>query len=533
MRTNKIINGIKRQVNNLMLGLCVVLFAICFYTTNEVSSDTETIKIEPYTVAILEDGSKQYYFDLSDFDYHYTSIMFFTSHQQVKGYNSGRLIYEYTTDGGFWTSTGGSLYNFIEVNEKMLQVAITVTPVYDIVKDQHIDFYIGTSYQIYNDMVSKSMPRFVSSILIIIFSGLIFIYYLFMHKKQQLDKALIYLGYFSLFIGVWTASETAVCTLIFDNKVLNSLIQYYCLMMAVPPFVLFFDMYLEVNSKILKNIIVFASMIQFVVLNILHYTKIAEFRETLVYVQAMLVVALTYVIGCVIKQMFSGNITRNAKVCAVGLSVFLVTLVVDIVNFYFNWGDADYIGRYMFLVFIIALATDLIKGTYEIIEKGRSAKRLEEFALTDSMTGLFNRNAFEKRTKRTEQKLDGVTVVVADANGLKHCNDTYGHEAGDEYISVVAEIFNKVYGKYGNCYRIGGDEFCCIIPSNKHTDMERLKNLFSAKVYTANLEGDHIFTIGVAVGSAEYDSSKDEDIKALIKRADASMYENKKQSKAI
>ena len=125
-----------------------------------------------------------------------------------------------------------------------------------------------------------------------------------------------------------------------------------------------------------------------------------------------------------------------------------------------------------------------------------------------------------------------MVAVVADANGLKHCNDTFGHEAGDEYITIVAEIFNDVYGKYGNCYRTGGDEFCCIIPANRNVNTERLKNLFMTKIYTANVNGEHKYKIGVAIGDATYDSSVDSDFRALVKRADAHMYENKRESKS-
>ena len=152
------------------------------------------------------------------------------------------------------------------------------------------------------------------------------------------------------------------------------------------------------------------------------------------------------------------------------------------------------------------------------------------FALTDSMTGLLNRNAFESHAKSGDT-LEGVVAVVADANGLKKCNDTFGHEAGDEYITIVADIFNSVYGKYGNCYRTGGDEFCCIIHADNQINTERLKKLFLTKVFTANLEGGHKYKIGVAIGDAIYDAKLDVDFRALVKRADASMYENKRAGK--
>ncbi|MBR1623450.1 MAG: diguanylate cyclase, partial [Pseudobutyrivibrio sp.] len=330
--------------------------------------------------------------------------------------------------------------------------------------------------------------------------------------------------------GVWSINETDAASLLVSNKIFDTLIPYMCLMLVVPPFILFFDSYLEIRSRIVKNILIGASMIQFVVLSALHFTKVMEFRQSLKFMQIMLVVSAVYMVGGMIVQFIRHRNTRQIEICAVGLSLFLLAVIVDIGEYYRGLGDADKIGRYVFFIFAFILAWDMIKDANEIIEKGRRAKQLEIFALTDSMTGLLNRNAFESHAK-AEGKLEGLIAIVADANGLKKCNDTYGHEAGDEYITTVADIFSKVYGRYGNCYRIGGDEFCCIIPAGNHVNIDKLKNLFLAKIYNANIEGEHIFNIAVAIGSARYDSDQDGDFRSLVKRADSYMYENKRSYK--
>ena len=69
------------------------------------------------------------------------------------------------------------------------------------------------------------------------------------------------------------------------------------------------------------------------------------------------------------------------------------------------------------------------------------------------------------------------------------------------------------------------------MPAGNHANLERLKKLFLAKIYTANLEGNYQFSIGVAIGAAQYDANLDGDFRALVKRADASMYEDKRAYK--
>ena len=51
-----------------------------------------------------------------------------------------------------------------------------------------------------------------------------------------------------------------------------------------------------------------------------------------------------------------------------------------------------------------------------------------------------------------------------DLNDLKKCNDTYGHDYGDQYIMMASEILKKLFALDGKCYRIGGDEFCALVP---------------------------------------------------------------------
>ena len=529
MQTKKGLKKFIRFFNRILLVAVVAILFACYFGTNDKEENPDpTIQIYPYQTALLDDGSKEYYFDLTEYDSHYSGLMFYTTHQAVEVYNAGRKVYSFTRTGGFWGSTTGSGYHMISINEKMLNVAVIITPMYDEVKDQEPNFYIGPSYQMSNELVEKSLPKFCASLFIIIFSFLIFAYYAFMRKKLMLSKDLIHLAHFSMFVGFWTINEADLTAILVDNKIFTSIIPYLCLMLLVPPFVLFFDGYLGINGKIIKRIVIYGSMVQFVIINILHFTKIAEYRQTLPYIQATIVIAAIYVIGSVIFQMIRRDYSRQTKICAIGLSLYIGSILMDVKTFYKAEGDSDTLGRYMFLIFISLLAADLITGTNEIIEKGRHAKQLEMFALTDSMTRLYNRNAFESHVKSVEN-IDNMIAVVADANGLKACNDTFGHDAGDQYIKIVADVFNGVFSRYGNCYRTGGDEFCCLITENKGADMERLMKVFATQIDAINAEGNHEYNIGVAIGYACYDPRLDLNLKALIKRADSSMYENKKE----
>ena len=518
------------KLYTIILLIAAFLMLACYFGTSQHKED-KMIIIKPCGLANLADGSTEYFFNLSEYDYHNSGLMFYTAHQKVEVFNKGKQIYSFTKTGGMWTSSTGAKYHFIDINPDMHFISVKINPIYEVVADQVPEFYIGSSYGMYNSILLDSLPRFVTSLLILMLSLAILGYYAIMHKKQHLTKELLYLGWLTFFCGLWSINETDFATLVFTNKIINSILPYICLMLVIPPFIMFFDSYLNIYGKVFKKIIIWAALIQFISLTTLHALKIVEFRESLIIMQVMLVFAALYMVIGLFVQLAKRRITKHIEICAAGLSVFTVSCIVDIIHFYNATGDADKIGRYIFFIFIFILARDMIADANEIITKGNQVKQLEIFALTDSMTGLLNRNAFESHVD-SNKNLEGVVAVVADANGLKQCNDTFGHEAGDEYITLVAEIFNEVYGKYGNCYRTGGDEFCCIIPANHSVNTDRLKQVFLTKIYTANMNGSYDYNIGVAIGDACYDSNKDEDFRALVKRADADMYENKRAAKS-
>lgn len=93
-------------------------------------------------------------------------------------------------------------------------------------------------------------------------------------------------------------------------------------------------------------------------------------------------------------------------------------------------------------------------------------------------------------------------VVTFDLNNLKSCNDNYGHRVGDAYIINAARIIENIFERYGKCYRIGGDEFCCIIPKGKSVDIERVIRKLYHDVDVLNNKRIIPTEVGIACGYA-------------------------------
>jgi diguanylate cyclase (GGDEF)-like protein len=92
----------------------------------------------------------------------------------------------------------------------------------------------------------------------------------------------------------------------------------------------------------------------------------------------------------------------------------------------------------------------------------------EHRANTDALTGLANRRAFMQAAaiecERHERRGEPLAVILMDLDHFKQINDTHGHEAGDAVLAECAQRMTKVMRGYDLCARIGGEEFCIVMP---------------------------------------------------------------------
>ena len=140
----------------------------------------------------------------------------------------------------------------------------------------------------------------------------------------------------------------------------------------------------------------------------------------------------------------------------------------------------------------------------------------------DVTTRLLNRRCFKRKKENIKSH---AYVLFFDVNNFKSINDTFGHTEGDLCLANVASKILSVYSKYGQCYRIGGDEFCVVM----HKGFDKLESLNHEFYNLINgLCEKYGDMFGVSLGYAFYDKTET-DINSAIKKADAMMYENKRK----
>lgn len=154
------------------------------------------------------------------------------------------------------------------------------------------------------------------------------------------------------------------------------------------------------------------------------------------------------------------------------------------------------------------------------------ARKMEVSSLTDELTQLNNRKAYEDDIVNypdVPPEADFVYVSI-DVNELKIANDTLGHNAGDELLKGAAECIRRCLGPYGKAYRIGGDEFAAILFANEER-LEEIKKDFQTSVWDwSGEENDHL---SVAVGYVTKREFPQMTVVEMAKIADQRMYGEK------
>jgi len=154
-------------------------------------------------------------------------------------------------------------------------------------------------------------------------------------------------------------------------------------------------------------------------------------------------------------------------------------------------------------------------------------KKLQLNAVTDPLTGLYNRRlfseTFEKELNRAKRYGQPLGVVMLDLHRFKEVNDKYGHPRGDEVLVAAATTLRKALRTSDSAFRIGGDEFALLLPQ---TDAAQAVAL-SRRVETVFAESIKPFQLAVSVGMdhgvATFPQDGDQ-VEQLIHAADERLY---------
>ncbi len=174
----------------------------------------------------------------------------------------------------------------------------------------------------------------------------------------------------------------------------------------------------------------------------------------------------------------------------------------------------------------------LEKSNKEVIRLRENLEQVRRDAMTDALTNLANRKAFDERLEAACAEDDGapLSLAILDIDHFKRFNDTWGHQTGDQVLRYVSTVLSNICGKTRFAARFGGEEFAIIFPGEGAgvvmAALESIRNDVASRALRRRSTNDDLGSVTVSAGFAQ--RRKGETAASLLERADAALYESKR-----
>jgi diguanylate cyclase (GGDEF)-like protein len=178
---------------------------------------------------------------------------------------------------------------------------------------------------------------------------------------------------------------------------------------------------------------------------------------------------------------------------------------------------------FSFAAFIAVLMISMTKERQEALQR--------DYAQSDPLTGLLNRRGFvalaNRVISRQEYTESPFSLLMLDLDHFKSINDRFGHEVGDRVLVKFAAVLQEGVRPTDLAFRIGGEEFCCLLPNASPHDARRIAERICARFQAASTDvlGASIrATVSVGIATSDYSGY---DLDVLMAQADRAVYEAK------
>jgi diguanylate cyclase (GGDEF)-like protein/PAS domain S-box-containing protein len=167
----------------------------------------------------------------------------------------------------------------------------------------------------------------------------------------------------------------------------------------------------------------------------------------------------------------------------------------------------------------------------DITERKRMYDKIHIMAVTDDLTGLYNRRGFitlaEQQLKTAGRTRTKMLLTFVDLDDMKHINDVWGHDEGDRALVGAAKVLRQTFRDSDIIARIGGDEYAVLAPDVKGTTQDVFMARLQQKLDEFNAHENRGYRLSLSKGHTFYDPQTPCSLDQLISRADKLMYEDK------
>lgn len=521
----------------IVFGLLLLQFLFYFRPIIENRGEKEGfVTIAGYPVETISDagaprGIRQRYCFTVEENISSRYLMFYSVHQEINVTLDGESIYSLEDDSrNPYGHTPGCVWNIIRLNEEDAgkEIEIDFIPVYESSVDACPAIYYGDRYEIMSAVILRNLPSLLLSV-IAITAGIFYIgFVLYAYKRGTVDHSLIMLGVFSILIGLWKLSDMETFALFVNNNLISVYLPFFSLSLACVPYC-FFVRNLHTNRTHwawnIPILVCYVNMTLEIAMQILH---IADFRETLFLTHISIGLEMLIIVVMMVCEIRRHGFHSQLKRNVLCISGCIVGFAIDLVIYYSTNAQGPLLcGMLGFVTYIVVWGIGSMQELRKLIAIGHQARKYEQMAFHDKLTGLFNRTAYADYIGKEDFSPETMIVAMFDLNYLKKCNDELGHDVGDIYITSCARLISDNFSDIGNCYRFGGDEFCVLMKGISLAECKSRVETLYQEVQTENEKQQLGINMAVACGYVMYDKRIDYDIQDTVRRADKMMYKEK------
>ncbi len=539
-----------KNLANIIYALCAGLVLIMLLTFAFSDHVNESILRGEPTFQILSDCevtayknenapigiTQEYKCTLRNIPLYNGCVTFYTSHQEVDAFLDGEPVYQLKVDAkNALAKTPG--YEWAEIyldeEDEGKELVIHIHPSYKSSLTNDLEIYFGDLNAIRDHIMVSNLPVMLIAVLAIILGFTFIIFYLANIRNEELDRSIFMLGIFSIAAGMWKLCDMTAAPIIFSNSLVLSGVAIISITMMVVPFLTFIQHQLHKrNSRLWATVSILCTMVA-TTLVLLQLCGIADLRETLTVSHVMIVLTIIFVMVNVIREAGRTKFSSKMKLTVGCCLLCILGVIIDMAVYYYFGNSGSMIYCLLaFLVYAALMGLMSAKETRRLIDRGHQADHFENLAFHDTLTGLYNRAFYYEFLKTHNVYRENCFIVMMDVNDLKLCNDTMGHDWGDELLINSAKLIKEAF-PIGECLRMGGDEFCVLLPESSEAECKLCLNAFDELLEKFNETNKEAFPVSIAYGYANYVKKIDLDFSDTLRRADKMMYQMKMDMKTF
>lgn len=450
-------------------------------------------------------------------------ICYRSSQQSTRVILGDTEIYSYGLPGDpdFFSQAPGSTWNLVRLPNGCQGETLTIelNSPYSLYSGQMSNVFVGSKASIVFHLLQTYGPRLAITCVIML-AGMVMVGIYLILCRSGIDKNTLYMGLFSILMAVWMFSESRLTQLITGNSFLILGCSFIAIITVPIPFFKYICCIKDFRYKKLPEAFIVSFYFVLAVSLLLQMSKMLDIIEMLPFIHIFLCTSVGAVFLSLAFDLFI-NHNRNLRSIFYTTAILGAFCIAEIAMVYLN-GHSGVLMQLGVLAFISIHTVAAIRNAAKLM-------MLSRVATIDTLTGCQNRTSYIQHIRELAVDND-VMVVMADINNLKMINDNFGHNYGDEAIVRTGQCFLNTFGDFGDCFRIGGDEFVFIGCGISPSQCSNLISDFESACETAGRDLSFPFT--VAYGCVFFDRECDRSITDTVCRADKLMYEHKHSTKS-